>query len=282
MHVMQPLDVSIFAPLKAAYKRLVTELASHVPGTGIDKAAFGSLYLQARGTALTSAKAKKAFKDSGIMVSPSPDKVLGWLAGSAARHRSDSPQPVPVEEVTVPRLEAEMSSMLDCFRNASDPRTARGLKRSLLQAFQAPQAELMVACTQETRRTVVETRSRRPIVSGDRAVLSRDRMISQEYAERELIGREAEFAQCLQEEDRQEEDSEAASDFAATDDNDEEHDVDEESILAAFMATTRPQMRTYQRSQCRTQLLNAVKDTNADTDNLYGSVPVASSSRNKL
>ncbi|KAJ1033830.1 hypothetical protein NDA16_000040 [Ustilago loliicola] len=89
-HVMQLLDVSIFAPLKAAYKRLVTELASHVPGTGIDKAAFGSLYLQACGTALTSAKEKKAFKDSGIMVSPSPDKVLAWLASSAAHHQSDS------------------------------------------------------------------------------------------------------------------------------------------------------------------------------------------------
>ncbi|KAJ1030581.1 hypothetical protein NDA16_001490 [Ustilago loliicola] len=84
-HQSHLLDVSIFALLKAAYKRLVTELASHVPGTGIDKAAFGSLYLQARGTALTSAKAKKAFKDLGITVSPSPDKVLARLAGSAAR-----------------------------------------------------------------------------------------------------------------------------------------------------------------------------------------------------
>ncbi|KAJ1024711.1 hypothetical protein NDA16_002751 [Ustilago loliicola] len=83
-HQSHPLDVSIFALLKAAYKRLVTKLASHVPGTRIDKAAFGSLYLQARGTALTSAKAKKAFKDSGITVSLSPDKVLAWLAGSAA------------------------------------------------------------------------------------------------------------------------------------------------------------------------------------------------------
>lgn len=71
-------------------------------------------------------------------------------------------------------------------------------------------------------------------------------------------------------------------DFAAADDNNKEHDVDEESILAAFMATTRPQMRTYQQSQCCTQLLNTVEDTDADTDNLYGSIPVASSSCNKL
>ena len=67
---------------------------------------------------------------------------------------------MPVEEVAVPRSEAEMSSMLDHFRNASNPRTARGLKWSLLQVFQAPQAELSVARTQETRRTVVETRSK--------------------------------------------------------------------------------------------------------------------------
>ncbi|KAJ1025180.1 hypothetical protein NDA16_002685 [Ustilago loliicola] len=65
-HQSHLLDVSIFSPLKAVYKHLVTELASHVPGTGINKVAFGSLYLQAHGTALTSAKAKKAFKDSGI------------------------------------------------------------------------------------------------------------------------------------------------------------------------------------------------------------------------
>ena len=46
-HVMQPLNVSIFGPLTAAYCCLVAELAPHVASAGIDKAQFGMCYARA-------------------------------------------------------------------------------------------------------------------------------------------------------------------------------------------------------------------------------------------
>ncbi|CBQ72541.1 hypothetical protein sr17473 [Sporisorium reilianum SRZ2] len=82
MHVMQPLDVSIFGPITAAYRHLVTELAPHVDAAGIDKAQFGTLYAQAQAKMLTSAAAKKAFQDTGLTNHPVPEKVLSRLAGS--------------------------------------------------------------------------------------------------------------------------------------------------------------------------------------------------------
>ena len=80
-HIMQPLDVSIFGPLTAAYRRAVADVAQYMPSAGINKAQFGNLYSHASTKVLTSVAANKAFQHSGMTVNPNPDKVLARLPG---------------------------------------------------------------------------------------------------------------------------------------------------------------------------------------------------------
>ena len=75
-HIMQPLDVSIFGPLTAAYQQAVADVSQYMPSSGIDKVQFGNLYSHAWMKVLTSVAAKKAFQDSGMTVNPNPEKVL--------------------------------------------------------------------------------------------------------------------------------------------------------------------------------------------------------------
>ena len=78
---MQPLDVSIFGPLTAAYRRAVADVAQYMPSAGINKAQFGNLYSHASTKVLTSVAANKAFQHSGMTVNTNPDKVLARLPG---------------------------------------------------------------------------------------------------------------------------------------------------------------------------------------------------------
>jgi hypothetical protein len=81
-HVMQPLDVSIFGPLTAAYNRRLNDITPHLVGD-IDKARFATIYAEARAATMTSTAARKAFTDSGISLNPTPDKVLARLPGGS-------------------------------------------------------------------------------------------------------------------------------------------------------------------------------------------------------
>jgi len=85
-HVMQPLDVSIFGPLTAAYNRRLNDITPHLVGD-IDKARFATIYAEARAATMTSTAARKAFTDSGISLNPTPDKVLARLPGGSDASR---------------------------------------------------------------------------------------------------------------------------------------------------------------------------------------------------
>ena len=282
-HVMQPLDVSVFGPLTAAYRRLVTELAPQVPAAGIDKAQFGTLYAQARAKVLMPAAARKAFQDSGMTATPSPDKVLNRLAGSVpAGRKSGAPQKSIAQESTVLQPSTAFNSMLDRFRNTDDVREARGLKRELLEAFQAPQtensvlqAENLVLRAQEEANAIKRKRARPKTLVGDRMVLTKDRMISREHAERELMEKQPVIEQHQERLRRRQERLAAAHDDGDNADHDKQ-------LAASPNTPTLP-------SQSLIDLLDdgEALSTIEDSDKafppvFYDQVPQASTSRNKL
>lgn len=194
---MQPLDVSIFGPLTAAYRQLINNMAPHVNGD-LDKVHFATLYAQAHNGILSQTVARKAFLDSGITITPDPEKVLARLPGypAAARQTSAtlSSERRPLQEIAIARSDATVNTMLDAFREESDPRQARTLKRQLLQAFEEPRAttsvlqvENRVLHAQEGQnKEIAKKVSKKPKV-GVRMVFSKERMITREYAERELV-----------------------------------------------------------------------------------------------
>ncbi|KAJ1025927.1 hypothetical protein NDA16_002553 [Ustilago loliicola] len=284
-HLLQPLDISIFGPLTGAYRCIINNVAAHVHGD-IDKAQFGTFYAQAHEQVLTQTAAQRAFSESGITVSPTPEKVLARLAGG---NSSGMLQQSPLQETAVPRTNAAVNATLDNFRSVPDPRDARTLKQSLLEASEEAQATISVLQAKNTVLRAQEDRNRKIATEvstkdtdRDQRILSRDRMISREFAERKLVVKGAATASQQAQDRQQEERQEVTPPPAAADDDDDEEDDDGKSILAAFMGTCRRPVQTYGHRLDGKQPLNAIEDTDADADNLYDSVPVACSSRNKL
>ena len=76
-HLLQPLDVSCFSPLKRAYGREIEKLARQ--GVyHIDKIDFLAVYQQIRATVFTQKNIQAGFQATGL-VPPCPDRVLSSL-----------------------------------------------------------------------------------------------------------------------------------------------------------------------------------------------------------
>jgi hypothetical protein len=113
-HKLQPCDIAVFGPLKAAYRDEVERLERGGVGT-IGKEHFTYLYKPARERALTSRNIKAGFKASGLFPF-NPDRVL-----------TDMPKP-PVD-LTVPAPNAsgvEVDSCPQC-EILQTPVTSEGL-----------------------------------------------------------------------------------------------------------------------------------------------------------
>lgn len=77
-HLLQPLDVGVFAPLATAYKNGVHRITSLGATYNIDKCDFLEIYQQARKEAITPTNVKKAWAATGL--SPfNPELVLQYL-----------------------------------------------------------------------------------------------------------------------------------------------------------------------------------------------------------
>ncbi|SJX62091.1 related to transposase [Sporisorium reilianum f. sp. reilianum] len=191
MHVMQPLDVSIFGPITAAYQHLVTQFAPHVDAAGINKAQFSMLYTQAQVKMLTLAAAKKAFQDTRLTNHLVSEKVLSQLAGlTNAGHRSSPSKPLALKQTLLPQTPDVLDATLTTICNDKDKRDLCMLKQLVLEAFkaaqmekEAAQVEVLVLWAQLEKNTAASGKAGRKKGPGDRMILSKDRMISQEYAE---------------------------------------------------------------------------------------------------
>lgn len=280
-HLLQPLDVSIFGPLTAAYRRIINNVAPHVYAD-IDKAQFATFYAQAREQTLTQMAARKAFSDSGITVKPSPEKVLARYAG----RNTGTPQRTPLQDVSnIPRTNAAVNAMLDDFKAVTAQRDQRLLKRTLLQAFEAPQAttsvlqaENTVLRAQEERRRKMASKVSSKGIGGDQRILSKDRMITREHAERELIAKGPAVTR-RQAQVHQQEEGQVLPPPAAADNGDEEEIEDSTLALASSNFPSPPLMRTLLDDLDVGEPLSATEDTEPNPAAFYDSSPQASSSR---
>jgi hypothetical protein len=95
-HLLQPLDVSCFSPLKRAYGQGVQELARQGVHH-IDKLDFLSLYTRARALALTEQTIKSGFQATGL-IPADPSRVLSSLT---VINKTPSPPSTPYEQAWV-------------------------------------------------------------------------------------------------------------------------------------------------------------------------------------
>ncbi|SPO22558.1 related to transposase [Ustilago trichophora] len=281
-HVMQPLDVSIFRPLKGRYQHAVNEAAQHVDT--IDKALFATFYAQAREMVLTQSAVRKAFTDSGITMSPSPNKVIARLPGHSAPVPEETQ--TPLQEVAVPASDAAMNATLDAFRNEPDIRRARRLKRAVLQANEQAHASIAILEAENSVLHVQEHHSkksaqkvRRIKAKGDQRVLSKDVMITREHAERELVTKGIAKVSQSKGKDRQT-DKEVVlpSALAAADGDEADIDGDEASSSSLSTLTT-PSMENLDDELGENEPLSAIRDDEEDPFGFFDTLPVAGPSR---
>jgi hypothetical protein len=65
-HVLQPLDLSVFSPIKAAYREAISHLALQTDGSSVGKQNFMICYCKARKKALTERNIRSGWKASGL------------------------------------------------------------------------------------------------------------------------------------------------------------------------------------------------------------------------
>jgi len=89
-HLLQPLDVGCFSPLKQEYGKAVEELM-RLGQHHVDKSEFVELYIGARQCALTNNNIRAGFKAAGL-IPFDPSAVLDMIVGPV---RTPTPQPLP-------------------------------------------------------------------------------------------------------------------------------------------------------------------------------------------
>ncbi|SPO27531.1 related to transposase [Ustilago trichophora] len=291
-HIMQPLDVSVFGPVSAAYKQIINNLAPQSI-SDVNRSQFVTFYAQARAKALTPTAARKAFADCGIAVKPNAEKVLNRLAGHQQAQRTGTTQQSPLQECLPPQTSTAVSSALDAFRHEPNPRDAYTLKQTLMQAYERPHATISVLEAenkllqeQEDRRRHAAKKMRGKKKVGDQMILSKDIMITRQHAEQELVRKKPAIAARQKQErrkkQRQQEKRVVLPPPAMINDRDEAcADNNNDASASSAIPTTSARQDIIDILDDG-EPLSPVEDNDIDPACFYDSVPVASSSRVKL
>jgi hypothetical protein len=129
-HLLQPLDVSCFAPLKQAYGHEVTELArNHI--FHVDKQDFLAIYTRIRPAVFTESTIKSGFEATGL-VPYCPDRVLSSLTvvrtPSPPAQEADSEGSWAAETPhTVVQLQQQARLIRDRLRRQSQSPTSQAI-----------------------------------------------------------------------------------------------------------------------------------------------------------
>ncbi|SPO32559.1 related to transposase [Ustilago trichophora] len=291
-HIMQPLDVSVFGPVSAAYKQIINNLAPQSV-SDVNRSQFVTFYAQAREKALTPTAAQKAFADCGIAVKPNAKKVLNQLARHQQAQRTGTTQQLLLQERLPPQTSTAVSSVLDAFRHKPNPRDAKAIKQTLMQAYECPHATILVLEAknkllqeQEDRRWQAAKKTQGKKKVGDQMILSKDIMITCQHAEQELVRKKPAIAARQKQErrkkQRQQEKRVVLPPPAMLNDRDEacaDNNNDASASSAIPTTSARPDIIDILDDG---EPLSPIEDNDIDPACFYDSVPVASSSRVKL
>ncbi|SPO21142.1 related to transposases [Ustilago trichophora] len=281
-HVMQPLDVSIFGPLSASVKRLISDAATHV--SDIDKPMFVTMYAQAREKVLTQARARKAFSDSGITLNPSANKVLDRLPGSGTRQHQQ-----PLQECAVPNSRTVFETTVAVLAQEQDPREAQKLGNSISQAhaqteaaLAASRVEVNLLRSELERRNRTSTRRGKKRKDGDQRVLTRTKMITRAEAEQHLVGKGAYKGRNTGGKQREEEEVEEAEEAEAVSGGDEAVPDGDKGLSASPTISATPAEPNLTNNIDPELSLDAINDDDLGGFGFFDIMPVASSSHVRL
>lgn len=170
-HLLQPLDVSIFGPLKSEYSKMVTVLAKSA--ITINKAQFLRIYIKIRDKVITTRAARASFKSVGIDTTLDASQVLAHLPQDHER----TPEPGDTMLPRTPKNSHQLVSLASQLRSSERPdRTSRHLWTKMVKAasdFHSKSVLLQQEVT-ELRQTLAFRRIQAP---GDQAQLARARVL---------------------------------------------------------------------------------------------------------
>lgn len=152
-HVLQPLDVAIFGPLKQAYHKFLGDLGHMAPDTASRKREFLRCYHKARLEALILLNIKAGWRTSGLWPVSVRQPLLNPLIiykGNELPDRAVSMPPENVEipsqvEWSTPRTTSQLRDELHLFDQLDpDPHTKRLVFRKINKAFDEKNTELAI------------------------------------------------------------------------------------------------------------------------------------------
>jgi len=201
-HILQPLDVSCFSPLKRAYGREIEKLARQ--GVyHIDKIDFLTVYQQIRPTVFTQQNIQAGFQATGL-VPPYPDRVLSSLTVP----RTPSP-PQPTTDInaaaqavaqtetphTVAELQQQAKLLQDRLQRGSQSPTSQLLRQVIKGCQIAMQSATILAEENKKLRAEVQRQQqkqdqRRQYIAAGGALQVRQAQQIAAEAERVVIGTE--------------------------------------------------------------------------------------------
>ena len=163
-HLLQPLDVSCFSPLKRAYGREVEKLA-YQGVYHIDKIDFLTVYQQIRSIVFTQQNIQVGFQATGLVPSY-PDRVLSSLTVV----RTPSPLQTTIDNIaatqletphTVAQLQQQAKLLQDRLRRESQSPTSQLLRQVIKGCQIAMQSATILAKENKKLRTTNQRQRRR-------------------------------------------------------------------------------------------------------------------------
>ena len=179
-HILQPLDVSIFSPLKRALA-LETDAASRLDSGRIPRIEWTSMYIRARETALRSLNILSGFKATGLWPL-SPIAVLEKLPSAKASQTSEPHNAIPLLGLDLSLLQSDPPDgtelreanalFISEMQKAGDlPSPVKRYAARLTQAFEATCSKNTTLRKENTeQRQLLKTRKHR--VKGKRVALN--------------------------------------------------------------------------------------------------------------
>ncbi|KAK1843654.1 transposase [Colletotrichum chrysophilum] len=120
-HVLQPLDQSVFSPVKAAYRKELGYLSQWIDSTAIGKRNFISCYQKARLAGLTAGNIKSGWKYTGLWPVAIAKPLMNGLLVQKATSSTTTPSTpsTPLNKVARDNPMAQNAHGIDCWALAS-------------------------------------------------------------------------------------------------------------------------------------------------------------------
>ena len=159
-HILQPLDLSVFSPLKHSYRKQIGYLSYQTDTSPIGKQSFLGCYQKARKDGLTSSNIKGGWKASGLWPVSSAKPLMSRLLlenSNKAKEKTSEMQNTPYSasqlladssqvQWSTPRKSRELRDQIQIFTKLdAEPSTNKLLFRKITKAFDEKDSLLATA-----------------------------------------------------------------------------------------------------------------------------------------